>query len=200
MALYPGGTALNPSLDGHSFWMNFLCDLTASVAGNGRPNPGCLVGRAAIATFAVTLGVFWLVLPTTFRAGAGGRWRGARPLEIAGGVSALGLATVPFASGWMHAWAVFAAAIPGIVAGALALVGTLRFARSRLVVALLCAAMGAALVDSALYVQSLATHPRVVLPALPAAQRIAFLLIVAWIAAVALRVARRRPEDPVARR
>jgi hypothetical protein len=193
MSLYPGGTAMDPLRAGHSFWLNFLCDLTSSVAGNGRPNPaGALVGRAALATFAATLAVFWLVLPTSFSTPVGARWRGARVLSGAGLVSSLGLATVPFASGWIHAWAVFAAAIPGIVAGVLALVGTLKFARSRLVVSLLCGAIAAALVDSVLYVRSLSTHPRVVLPALPIGQRLAFLLIVAWIALVAVGRLRKR--------
>jgi len=188
MRLYPGGSAIEPHAAGHSFWLNFVCDLTGNVAANGRPNPvGSVVGRAGISTFAATLIPFWLLLPATFFSTNGTRWRGATPLRATGVVSALGLATVPFATGGLHAWAVYAAALPGIAAGALGLVGTLKFVRSRLVVTLLCGAIGAAVVDSALYAQSLMTHPRVVIPALPATQRIAFLLIVAWMVTVAVR-------------
>ncbi len=36
IALYPGGTWFNRRAEGHSFWMNFLCDLMQSRALNGE--------------------------------------------------------------------------------------------------------------------------------------------------------------------
>ena len=39
-ALYPGGNNFNSSAPGHSFWLNFWCDVLAHETLNGVPNPG----------------------------------------------------------------------------------------------------------------------------------------------------------------
>src|SRR4030095_15920305 len=46
-AQYPGGTWMDRSTPGHSFWGNFLCDIARDPALDGRPHPGAPWGRAA---------------------------------------------------------------------------------------------------------------------------------------------------------
>jgi hypothetical protein len=189
MAMYPGGSAIDPRQLGHSFWLNFLCDLTESLARNGTPNPvGSLLGRSAITTYAVGFGAFWMILPVSF----GVRGHAWTVMRVMGVLSAAGLALVPFATGWLHAWSVALTSLPGVCAGILGLVGTIKYARSRFIVGVVCAAIAAAVADSVLYRQSLATHPRVVIPALPIVQRLTLLLILTWGGAVALQVLRLR--------
>ena len=54
MLLYPGGTTLDPSVEGYSFFHNFLSDLGTTVAYGGRPNAlGSLL-------FVVSLGILVL--------------------------------------------------------------------------------------------------------------------------------------------
>ena len=186
MALYPGGTALDHHHPGHSFWFNFLCDLTAPVALNGKSNRlGAIVAQAAMAAFALALGTFWLILPLLFQ---------RRPvlgavIRVAGCTSTLGFAVVPFASGPLHALAIFTAVVPAIVAGVGGLVG-LRHAGHRGALVLGLATLAASVVDAVLYAASFAAHPRVVTPALPAGQRIAVLLMLTWMAATAAVLAR----------
>jgi len=44
---YPGGTDWDPRARGHHFWLNYLCDLTRSVALDGEPNPvGSVLAQA----------------------------------------------------------------------------------------------------------------------------------------------------------
>ena len=187
MALYPGGTALDHHHPGHSFWFNFLCDLTGPVALNGQPNPvGAVVGQLAMAALAMTLATFWLTLPLMFR----GRRILGLSIRGAGCASTLGFAVVPFASGTLHALAVFVAVVPAVVAGALGVVGWLGHASSRALVVVPIATLAASIVDAILYAASFAAHPRVVPPALPAGQRIAVLLMLTWMAVTAGALAR----------
>jgi hypothetical protein len=188
MALYPGGTALDPHQPGHSFWFNFLCDLTTPVALNGAPNRlGAMVGQAAMAALATALGIFWLTLPLLFQR----RRLLSAFIRAAGGASTLGFAVVPFASGPLHAMAVFTAVIPALVAGVLGIVGLLWDVGSRGLVTVAVGTLAASLIDAVLYARSFAAHPRVVSPALPAGQRIAVLLMLTWMAATAAVLVRR---------
>jgi hypothetical protein len=187
MALYPGGTALDHLHAGHSFWFNFLCDLTGPVAVNGAANRvGSAFAQVAMAALAIALGMFWLILPWLFK----GRRALGVVLRCAGTLSTLGFALVPLASGLVHAAAVFTAVVPAVVAGALGIVGMLAQRSNRGLVALPIATLVASVVDAVLYGASFATHPRVVTPALPAGQRIAVLLMVAWMVATAAVLAR----------
>jgi hypothetical protein len=182
MALYPGGTALDHQHTGHSFWFNFLCDLTSPVAVNGAANRlGSAFAQVAMAALALALGTFWLILPWLFkeRRGLG------VALRCAGSLSTLGFAVVPLTSGLVHAVAVFTAVVPAIVAGGLGIVGMIGQPRTRGLVALPIATLVASVVDAVLYGASFATHPRIVTPALPAGQRIAVMLMVMWMVATA---------------
>jgi uncharacterized membrane protein len=190
MLRYPGGTALDPLSPGHSFWFNFLCDLTGDVAVNGRPNPGGSLARAAMIAFCVALACFWIVLPSRFR----DRRRISTATKTFGVVSVLGLAAVPLATGLAHIAAVFASAIPALCAGVLGLIGTLKYMKSKALAALASATIAAGALDSVLYACSYLVHPRIVSPALPLFQRIATLLMLAWMAAVATSSLQRPPK------
>jgi hypothetical protein len=210
MARYPGGTALDPAAAGHSFWFNFLCDLTNPVAVNGQSNRvGSGFARAAMIALSTALGCFWLILPALFRA----RPRLGLPIRTAGLLSVAGLVAVPLADGLMHVVAVFASSIPALVAGTLGTIGILRAsslppppatdaARSSpapsrsppripaLLPALAFATVAAALADSVLYARSYLVEPRVIAPALPLFQRVALLFMLAFMAAVAIQILR----------
>ena len=71
MRAYPGGTSWDPASSGHDFWLNYLCDLTRSVALNGQPNPaGAALAQGAMGLLALGLLPFWWVLPQLFPSGA----------------------------------------------------------------------------------------------------------------------------------
>ena len=189
MRMYPGGTAIDATSVGHSFWTNFLCDLTNDVAVNGGPNhSGGTLARIAMAAFSLALGCFWIILPESFR-----HHRAlAAAVRAFGGVSVAGLAVVPIATGSTHVQAVFASSVPALVAGILGLVATVRYSSSRALVAVACATVAAAFIDSIFYARSYMVHPRVVSPALPFFQRIALILMLAWMGGVAVGVLRAR--------
>ena len=64
MACYPGGTVFDPTVRGHSFWLNHLCDLTGAAACNGQPNGiAAPAARAGLASFAVAMAAFWVAMP-----------------------------------------------------------------------------------------------------------------------------------------
>jgi hypothetical protein len=195
MYLYPGGSSIDRHRVGHSFWFNFLCDLTGETAINGASNrPGSSLARAGMGSFAVALGAFWMILPSLFRRG---RRRAAVVVRVAGGISALGLLAVPVTDGPTHAIAVFCSSIPGLVAGAVGFACTLRDVRDRPLLVIACATLVVAAADSVLYARAVITHPKVTTPALPALQRVAFLLIVSWMNLVAVRVlSRAQPPGP----
>src|SRR6187397_137758 len=67
MFLYPGGTQFNPAAPGHSFWLNYLCDLSDEHTWSGAPNPrGSLFGRAAMIAITGALAALFWFAPTTF--------------------------------------------------------------------------------------------------------------------------------------
>ena len=185
MRAYPGGTALDPTTVGHSFWLNFLCDLTGDVAVNGAANArGASLARVAMVALAVALGCFWLLVPLSF---AGGR-AFSRPIRTFGLLAVVGVLLVPAATGRGHIFVVLASAVSGLIASTLALIGSVRWSQSRLLAALACASVTAGLGDAVLYAQSYLVQPRVVCPALPFFQRLALILLVGWMVAVAVGV------------
>jgi hypothetical protein len=213
MARYPGGSALDPASVGHSFWFNFLCDLTNDVAVNGQSNRvGSSFARAAMIALSTALGCFWLILPALFRA----RRRLGFTIRIAGSLSVAGLVTVPLADGLMHVVAVFASSVPALVAGTLGTIGMLRASAPpplramdaspslspspspshspcgipALLPWLALATVTASLADSVLYARSYLIEPRVIAPALPLFQRVALLCMLALMAAVAIQLLR----------
>jgi hypothetical protein len=185
MNRYPGGTELDPHCVGHSFWFNFLCDLTSETALNGASNAaGSALGRAGMAAFSVGLGAFWLILPAEFP----GHRAIAVVVRTAGAVSVAGFLSVPFSGGAWHAVAVFAAAGPGVLAAILGLGATIRYVRDNLVLGAAVASIAAATIDSVLYARRVSDGFRSCPPALPVFQRLTTLFVLLWAGATAWRV------------
>jgi len=175
MALYPGGTALDPHARGHSFWLNMLCDLTEPVARNGAPNrPGALVAT-------------WLVVPALLD---DGRAPG-RVVRVAGVVCVAGLLAVPFLEDTAHAVAIFTSAAAGLLAGVVTLAALVRGGGPARRWLLLGTMLAATALAATCYARSFATHPRVVHASVPVTQRVAVLLALAWMLATALELVRR---------
>src|SRR5262249_14662792 len=117
-ASYPGGTWMDRSTEGHSFWGNFLCDIARDHAIDGRPNPGARWGRTAEWMLVIALGVFFWIAPALT---VPARRRGT--IRLLGSVATLGLLLVPVTSGVPHALALIAGAGPGFTATVLVLRG-----------------------------------------------------------------------------
>jgi hypothetical protein len=194
MHLYPGGNAIDRQALHHSFWLNFLCDLTGDRAQNGASNvPGSHLARAGIVALSAAVGAFWLVLPALFPAPRAA----AALIRIAGVGAALGLMAVPLATGSVHAVAVYVSSIPGLIAAVVAFIAMamamamVRTARDGLLLGAACGAIAAGFVDSVLYARRVLDHFQSCPPALPALQRVASLFMLAWMAMAAWRVLRR---------
>jgi hypothetical protein len=194
MQLYPGGNFFDRHAAHHSFWLNFLCDLTGAQSAGGASNPGSPSARAAIASLAIALGAFWLILPSLLPASSRGARAASAVIRVAGALSAVGLLAVPIADGAAHAVAVYAAAGPGLVASVTAFVALVRGSRDVALLLPASSAIVAGAIDSVLYARRVLDHFVSCPPALPALQRVAGLLMLAWMAATAWRVLR-RPRD-----
>jgi len=195
MLRYPGGTAMDPSTVGHSFWLNFLCDITSGVAVNGRANQaGALLARLALLFFCLALTLFWVILPRSFGSRCGRTE--SLVIRVLGLLSVVGLLVVPVAGGWLHVVAVFASSLPALVAGVLALLGTVKYSRTVPLVLIAGATVLTSAVDSVLYAGSYMSQPRVVHPALPAFQRLALILMLIWMGTVAARAVRIARSEP----
>ena len=187
MALYPGGTFLDRSHVGQSFFGNFFCDLTQPISLSGVANPvGSRLAQCGMLFFAgALLGLFWVV-PQHFA--PGGR---SRPWVLRlGTLSVLTFVAVPLTPserfGSLHAELALVAGGFGILAAIIAvwaLFASHRRARALGVLGALALAVGA--FDAVIFIQHLgesAPPPLLV----PAAQKVAALLVSVWIAAVAL--------------
>ncbi len=85
MALYAGGTSLDPSTRGYQFDANFLSDLGRARARNGAPNTfPALLFQAALSGAGVALALFFLAFARLF-------WRGLALRVLVGFGTALGL-------------------------------------------------------------------------------------------------------------
>ena len=191
MHRYPGGTELDHDCVGHSFWFNFLCDLTGDRALNGASNAaGRGFARAAMAAFSVGMGAFWLILPAEFP----GHRALAFGVRVAGAISVLGFLSVPVADGPLHAVAVFAAAVPGVLAAGLGVVATVRYVRYKPLLGAALGSITSATLDSILYAQRVMSDYRSCPPALPIFQRLTLLFVLAWAATTALRALQPAPK------
>ena len=180
-ALYPGGTWMDRSTPGHSFWGNFLCDIARDQALDGRPHPGAPWGRAAEWVLVLALGLFFWVAPALVEPRRR-RWT----IRLLGAVATLGLALVPVTYGVPHALALIAGAGPGFAATLLVLRGL----RHRPVLSRLGAlALGLSGLELALFLGFHERFGATTVPlAVPAVQRLALLAAVAWMAGCAVAV------------
>ncbi|MCE2613008.1 hypothetical protein LVD13_08495 [Flavobacteriaceae bacterium D16] len=64
---YPGGTWIDPTTPGFSFWHNYLCDLLDYKSLNGEINSGRYYARAALGVLCISLIYLWVYLPHLFQ-------------------------------------------------------------------------------------------------------------------------------------
>lgn len=189
IARYPGGTWFDPSAPGHDLWRNFLCDLTQPVALNGQPNPGVSFAKGAMIVLDVGLLCMWLAIPLLCPPSSHAKW-----LRVLGVISFLGIVAVPLTPslrhGVIHAFAVLSGALPGIAAGVIA---SYLFSRSRhrMLFRIGSGLLVLSAIDAALYAvhSAFGGSPPLALPVL---QRIALLLMLAWMTGVGLALLRTR--------
>ncbi|HEY4104459.1 MAG TPA: hypothetical protein VGM44_11230 [Polyangiaceae bacterium] len=185
MALYPGGTFLDRAHPGPSFFGNFFCDLTQPISLSGVPNPvGSRLAQAGMLSFAGALwGLFWL----SPRCCADDR-RVRLWVARLGTPAVLAFVAVPLMPserfGWMHAALALISGAFGLGAALLAV--RLSFASERRWLGVLgTLTLVVCAFDAIIFIHHLgSTEPPPLL--VPAAQKIAALLLCTWIAGVAL--------------
>lgn len=183
IARYPGGTWCDRGSEGHSLWANFLCDLLHADGLNGQPNPGATLARLSMLALIAALGLFWASLgradPPTLM---------LRVLRYCASLSVLGMILVPLLASdrfpRAHGAAVMTAGVPGFVAMILSVVIVHR--KERLLGLLGALAIAISLADMALYVKSYFGSGDCA-PLLPVLQRVALLLVLGFLAGVAVR-------------
>ena len=194
IALYPGGTWFNRYAQGHSFWMNFLCDLMQTRALNG--------GDASVGSLLARMGTFaMLVALVSFYTQIA---RLESPVSLFGRI-AHGAGWVACAFGCVvplvpsnlfrnaHVISVICAFVPSLVATIAALIVCLRTPGiSRWIRAMAILTLGAGGIDGLLYAYAYAQvygfvpfgrSPWINL-SLPIFQRVATIGLLAWVIAV----------------
>jgi hypothetical protein len=197
MAFYPGGTCWDVTTRGHRFWQNFLCDLEWRVALNGEPNLlGSRLAQTAMLLLVFGLAPFWFDVPYLFAARQRVGGVAVRALGLTSVAATIAVVFMPSERfGALHGVMVIVACVPGLAAATWAVRGlALGEPRPRV-----CAWIGGsmfvfALVDFVLYASHLIRHTEGT-PAVPAIQKVALILLLTWMVALALRVAR-RPSTP----
>ncbi|HEY8079541.1 MAG TPA: hypothetical protein VIF62_35670 [Labilithrix sp.] len=186
MQMYPGGTSWDHASVGHDFWKNYLCDLLRPTALDGVPNPlGSALAKTATLMLACGLFSFFYVVGREFPSLP----RLGRAVAVLGALSSCAVPGVVFVSGdrygIFHGVAVIVAAIPGLSAALLAVVGlALGEDRPKRGAFVGAATLAVALVDFALYVpQVLSSAPGPI--AVAVLERIALGLVLVWMCVVA---------------
>lgn len=194
MALYPGGTWANRATTGHDFFRNFICDLAAPKALNGKTNPAAPYAKAGMFVFTLGLLPFWVLVTSVLRQV---RARLSKVVLALGGISSVSAALVPFVSsqqfGNLHPTLVFLAGIPGVLAGGLSTYGLVKTKMgSRIPARLAVLTVVLVAVDGVLYAINVATGYEVFPALLPGLQKIAALSLVAWMSSAAILGRRKR--------
>jgi hypothetical protein len=195
MWLYPGGTWWDATTRGHRFWQNYLCDLEWCVALDGAPNAlGSALAKAAMALLVAGLAPFWIALPRLFSARAHWLSRAVPALgllSVAATLAAIGMPSDRFGS--LHGATVIVACVPGLAAAGLAVFGLWRGeSRPRIAAGLGGSMLAFASVDFVLYAAHFLGHSEGT-PLVPALEKLALVLLLSWMVAVALRAPPRRP-------
>jgi len=193
---YPGGTMMDPRARGFDIARNFMCELVNPVAVNGEPNPvGSVAATVGMVVLILGVGVFWFLVPALFpeRHGLG------LLVRVLGGVGFASLLVIPVTT-WLqlatlHYLAIFGALVPSVLAALIASWGLAVGKGTRRLAVLGGVVLVTAVVDGILYgihvVQG--GTPPVLLPAL---QRVATVLLLLWLLAVARVVLRTIPRPP----
>jgi len=188
---YPGGTDWDPRARGHHFWLNYLCDLTRSVALDGEPNPvGSVLAQAGTVVLALGLLPLWWLLPLLFtsRRRLGNAVRSLGSVCVTGAVAVVLLPSDRFGS-W-HSAAIIFAGPPGLFAALLGVAGLAREKPvDRISAAIGAAMLGVAAIDFILYVSFISgTGPMIV----AILEKVALILLLSWMVAISIRVIRLR--------
>jgi hypothetical protein len=189
MALYPGGTWWDATVQGHRFWQNYLCDLEWRVALNGHPNPvGSWLAQAAMLVLVVTLAPFWLAVTDLF---APSDTRARSAVRVLGLVSVGATLAVTFMPsdrfGALHGFMVILPCVPGFAAAALAVRYQLRGEpHTRIGASIGAATLAVSVVDLGLYASHLVTGAEGT-TAVPTLEKVALLLLLAWLLVVATK-------------
>jgi hypothetical protein len=196
---YPGGTYFDHASPGHDLWRNTLCDVTRTVALDGRPNgTGCTLARLAMISLAAGIGVLFTRLPELFRARActGSAVRALGTIAALGAVGVVLLPSDRFGS-TVHGVAIVCAGVPGLSAALLSLHALVAERSSaRAVVVFGALALAVAAVDFGLYLHELLSSGPSQL-AVSVLERITTALLLCWMLAVALELApRARSVEP----
>lgn len=191
MVKYPGGTSWDPTTRGHDFWLNYLCDLERQTALNGQPNVvGSQLARVALFFLATAAVSFWWSMPRLFSRRAG-LVRAVRALGALSTLGILGAASLPSDRfGALHPFLMALGVLPGLGAGACAVVGLARHERTAASVG--AAAAVAVAVDFALYGGQLASGDAG-LTAVAVMERASLILLLVWMALTAWRARRPSP-------
>ncbi len=179
VVLYPGGNRFDKEFHGFSFLGNFLCDLFYDVAYNGLPNEGKVYALFGTYALALTLLLFWLMLPSIFKIEAVSDRKWVRILGVIAMLLSLFIAT-PF-----HDWCILLAVPIGLFAFILSIKALLKKHEFALGV------MGVvALVSCAINYFSLILnlYPR----ALPGIQKVTLIIFLAWVIFGIVKINRNR--------
>ena len=197
MALYPGGTWWDATVQGHRFWRNYLCDLEWRVALNGQPNPvGSWLAQGAMLVLVLTLAPFWLAAADLFApsdARAGSAVRALGFVSVGATLAVIFMPSERF--GALHGVMVILACVPGFAAAALAVGYQLRGEpRARMAAPIGAATLAVSVVDLGLYASHLVAGVEGTV-AVPILEKLALMLLLAWLLVVAKK---RQPDrDPV---
>jgi len=193
IALYPGGTWFDRHAPGYDLLRNFVCDLTQPIALDGRANRlGSMFGKASMLALDAGLSVHFLGALRLGRPTP----RMARAIRVAAAFSFVGIAAVPLLPslevGVLHSIAVLVGTSAGLLAGGFAIT-VLAGSPYRRIARLGMAMFATAFVDAGIYAWSTFVSGATPL-ALPVIQRLALVLLVAWLASVGVAlISRERP-------
>jgi len=195
--LYPGGNWLDRAAGGHRFFANYVCDLTQPVSLSGVNNPfGSRLAQLAMLCFAIALAGFFWLLPRFFAPAT----RAALWVRALGECSVLSYLAVPLTPserfGEVHAWLALLSAAFGFSAAFCAVWALCRSSKPARALGFVGAlALTVAALHACLFVRYLragAPAPLIV----PAAQKVAALLLSAWMLGVAWLTLSPRKEPP----
>lgn len=191
MHLYPGGTWWDKNAIGYRFWQNYLCDLEWRVALDGQDNAlGAQFARTALLVLVAGLAPFWFCVAALLepRRGLGRAVQALGLVAVAGTVAVAFMPSERFPV--FHGLAVIASGVPGLTASGLAAWGlATQGPHPRVEGWLGWAALAVSFVNLALYTVHWVTGNDAT-PLLPGVQKVALLLLLAWMSRVALRVMR----------
>lgn len=196
---YPGGSYCEPAAERYRFWGNFFCDVTAPITRRGQDNAlGAWFALLSFAAFSFAAAPFFWLLGGLLGARTG------RLVRSAGVLSALATNVVVWTPSvrfpTLHVVAVFSATIPALIAASAGVAGLL-YGHARTIgtpgeksgnVGLRVSGVLGVLALAAAFTNAVGYAYAVTVagdcrPWLPLVQKLAGILLVAWMLSLALR-------------